>query len=721
MVENKYYERKIKYLDLMENGERVSGAGFIKVEVKGMEISLMVSVKGLHPTDTYEREVLLQAGDGETAAGRISLKGGQGQFSHHTVMDHTRFQGIRIALGGTREISCKWREEKRSFAGLSSERQRKREQENTTSGRSRQSERMQSHLWKEREEPDRTGWEKEISDRPGQRKERGKDGQRGEVKDWSERRGEIPGREIPGGENRQNELQGWPERRGENRRDELQGWPERRGEMPEEENRRDELQGWPERRGEIPGGENRWNESQGWSERKGEMPEEENRRDELQGWPVRRGEIPGGENRRDELQGWPERKGEMLEEENRRDEFQGWPESVSGISERESHPDEPGGSERRNELPGERSRPDELQGWPVRKDAKPGGENYRSEPGEYEKKCELQNHRDEPQSWTVGGNEAPGEEERQKAARNWPDLKNEPERQGEWEGAGGEQDDGENMIWMKSAKSGDSRKSILQNGNPARASGGERQDVKQRREIQVIPWDEIRAAEESLERVEREVLKSAEGERGKADYGFGVSATEKETAGSRTEKSNVRESPDTAARSIRREGKDRGNGDRRSAERVHERENVSPKAANSRERETGKHVRTGDTTGRGKKPMRLMEDKWQQIWAIYPHIRPFQDDREYLSISPADFVLLSGEAYRAANNSFLLHGYYNYEHLILTRLEKRGELLYYIGVPGNYYEREKQVAIMFGFESFECGIEPAQPGDFGYYMMRTQL
>ena len=72
-----------------------------------------------------------------------------------------------------------------------------------------------------------------------------------------------------------------------------------------------------------------------------------------------------------------------------------------------------------------------------------------------------------------------------------------------------------------------------------------------------------------------------------------------------------------------------------------------------------------------------------------------------------------------ANNSFLLHGYYNYKHLILSRLEKRGNATYYIGVPGNFYEREKQVALLFGFESFECAEEPARAGDYGYYMMRV--
>jgi len=135
----------------------------------------------------------------------------------------------------------------------------------------------------------------------------------------------------------------------------------------------------------------------------------------------------------------------------------------------------------------------------------------------------------------------------------------------------------------------------------------------------------------------------------------------------------------------------------------------------------GREVQGRESVGMQEKPMRLLEDKWQQLWAIYPHIKPFQDEREYLSIGPADFVLFSSDSYRMVNNSFLLHGYYNYRHLLLARLERKGEAVYYVGVPGSYFEKEKQVAIMFGFESFECAEEPAQPGDFGYYMMRAQI
>ena len=124
---------------------------------------------------------------------------------------------------------------------------------------------------------------------------------------------------------------------------------------------------------------------------------------------------------------------------------------------------------------------------------------------------------------------------------------------------------------------------------------------------------------------------------------------------------------------------------------------------------------------KGKTAPRLLEDKWQQLSAIYPHIQPFQDERDYLSINPSDFVLFPSKFYKAVNNSFLLHGYYNYNHLILARMEHRGEVMYYIGVPGKYYDREKQVAVMFGFESFECAAEPAKTGDFGYYLMRMEL
>ncbi len=122
-----------------------------------------------------------------------------------------------------------------------------------------------------------------------------------------------------------------------------------------------------------------------------------------------------------------------------------------------------------------------------------------------------------------------------------------------------------------------------------------------------------------------------------------------------------------------------------------------------------------------KNVLQMKDTKWEQLSSIYPHIHPFRDTREFLSVGPEDFVVLRERCYQMTHNSFLLHGYYNYRHLLLMRQEKSNQILYYIGVPGNFYEREKQVARMFGFESFEGTREPAWEGDFGYYMIPVEL
>ena len=117
----------------------------------------------------------------------------------------------------------------------------------------------------------------------------------------------------------------------------------------------------------------------------------------------------------------------------------------------------------------------------------------------------------------------------------------------------------------------------------------------------------------------------------------------------------------------------------------------------------------------------MASTKWQQLWNMYPHIRPFEDHREYLKLKPEDLVVLTSECYPLVSNSFLLHGFHNYQHLILTKELMHGQEKYYIGAPGNFYNKEKQVAILFGFESFEGKVEPAQSGDFGYYMIPVEI
>lgn len=156
--------------------------------------------------------------------------------------------------------------------------------------------------------------------------------------------------------------------------------------------------------------------------------------------------------------------------------------------------------------------------------------------------------------------------------------------------------------------------------------------------------------------------------------------------------------------------------------------NASEKALGNNTRMMAQNDASGEGEARKERPVTayayvdaLKPGKWEQLRAIYPPISPFGDSRKYLQISPGDFVILKDRSYRMVNNSFLLHGYFTYKHLILHRMNRKGETVYYVGVPGSYYNKEKEVAILFGFESFEGATEPAREGDFGYYMMRVEL
>lgn len=120
-------------------------------------------------------------------------------------------------------------------------------------------------------------------------------------------------------------------------------------------------------------------------------------------------------------------------------------------------------------------------------------------------------------------------------------------------------------------------------------------------------------------------------------------------------------------------------------------------------------------------PFSLSGDKWQQLRKQFTGVTPFQDGREYLSITPRDFTILPGKYQPMVQNSFLLHGYYNYGHVVLVREKDRVEDKYFLGVPGVYYDREKQAALMFGFESFESGSAKTQDGGFGYYFKRVEI
>lgn len=110
---------------------------------------------------------------------------------------------------------------------------------------------------------------------------------------------------------------------------------------------------------------------------------------------------------------------------------------------------------------------------------------------------------------------------------------------------------------------------------------------------------------------------------------------------------------------------------------------------------------------------------WDRLRVTYPKVTAFEcaDGCEILVIKPQDIGLLPRENWVYGNNSFLLHGYYNYRYLILARLGKPGERgRYILGVPGHYGNNEKYMAAMFGFDRFVRSTrQPPRDSRFGYW------
>ena len=103
-----------------------------------------------------------------------------------------------------------------------------------------------------------------------------------------------------------------------------------------------------------------------------------------------------------------------------------------------------------------------------------------------------------------------------------------------------------------------------------------------------------------------------------------------------------------------------------------------------------------------------------------PRMFPFDDDEvvSCVRFEPQDIGRLPIKFWMYGSNSFLLHGYYAYRHLILAQTkEEEGEASKYIlGVPGLNHSREAFMANMFGFRLFKpvCA-STAGVCDFGYW------
>lgn len=101
-------------------------------------------------------------------------------------------------------------------------------------------------------------------------------------------------------------------------------------------------------------------------------------------------------------------------------------------------------------------------------------------------------------------------------------------------------------------------------------------------------------------------------------------------------------------------------------------------------------------------------------------------ERTYEKITRQDLVRLPKRDWDLANNHFLLHGYYNYHHLMLIREKEQ----YWLGIPGIYHDKERMVASRFGFPQFrrleDSNIslseeEQNRYEDFGYWCRQVEV
>lgn len=98
-------------------------------------------------------------------------------------------------------------------------------------------------------------------------------------------------------------------------------------------------------------------------------------------------------------------------------------------------------------------------------------------------------------------------------------------------------------------------------------------------------------------------------------------------------------------------------------------------------------------------------------------IFPFEGQEiECVRMQLNDLQELPKKYWYIGNNSFLLHGFFNYRHIIFGEMEEDGKKEYFIGVPGVFANQERIMASMFGFPEFRTAQNTEyKTGNFGYW------
>ena len=108
----------------------------------------------------------------------------------------------------------------------------------------------------------------------------------------------------------------------------------------------------------------------------------------------------------------------------------------------------------------------------------------------------------------------------------------------------------------------------------------------------------------------------------------------------------------------------------------------------------------------------------ERLFIHADYINAFDDDYYYdcIEVTPEMLKRFIGNDV-VENNSFLMHSYYTYRHLLFGRVaDNDNGTKYFIGVPGMYSNKERYLATMFGFNNFKKSHRSDYPNPyFGYW------
>ena len=262
------------------------------------------------------------------------------------------------------------------------------------------------------------------------------------------------------------------------------------------------------------------------------------------------------------------------------------------------------------------------------------------------------------------------------------------------------------------------------------ASQWDEKEIK--RERFALPEKETRAEKPERGTGEAEREKPERGarevEREKPERGTGEAEREKPERGTGEAE---REKPERGTGEAEPERPERGTG-KPEPERETRRTNPEPGAQRAEGAEeiriAGELVRTNErsipdrsiqaTSAAAQPAEQPWAMKWQFMLENYPVMTPFEGEDEILCIRMElkDLRLLPKRYWYLGNNSFLLHGFFNYRYIILGAVKQNKIKRWFLGVPGVFQSQEKVMAAIFGFPEYKSEkISEQKTGQFGYW------